>query len=224
MLVLTILMIAALLPVTSFGMPAGSASSQANTVSQPSGSSTKENDSSPKTSGSSGWQHPGFVVSKSQLDFVKTQVVAKAEPWSSALSKMLQDEDKYGKYVSTTRSSKAQATVKCGPTTNPDIGCTDERGDALAAWANALAGYVSGDENHTKNAISLMNKWSSMIKGKLPFSYYATYMRDANIFARSLTGQRNLANSMGRSLLGKSWRASQTYHQRSLERCRYCCV
>jgi len=121
----------------------------------------------PSPSGSfapSTWQHPGFVVSKSQLDFVKTQLSSKAQPWTAAYEKLLTDKDKYGVYTSADRTSKAVAAVKCGPVTNPDIGCTDERGDALAAWANALAGYVSGDEKYTKNAITIMNKWSHIVK------------------------------------------------------------
>ena len=58
--------------------------------------------------------------------------------------------------------------MKCGPTTNPDIGCTDERGDALAAWANALAGYATGEEKYTKSAVELMNKWSGVVKCMFP--------------------------------------------------------
>ncbi|KAK0109359.1 hypothetical protein ONS96_003176 [Cadophora gregata f. sp. sojae] len=111
------------------------------------------------------WVHPGYVVDKDQLDFVKGQVAGKAQPWTNAYNQMLKDSDKYGKYVSGTRTSETVSSVSCGPTTNPDIGCTEERGDALAAWANALAWYVSGDNNYAKNAIKLMNKWSYAIKG-----------------------------------------------------------
>lgn len=113
------------------------------------------------------WQHPGYVVDKAQLDFVKGQVANNAQPWTDAYNQMLKDKDSYGKYVSGTRTSETTATVSCGPTTKPDIKCTDERGDALAAWANALAWYVSGDTSYAKNAIGLMNKWSYVIKGKL---------------------------------------------------------
>jgi hypothetical protein len=112
------------------------------------------------------WQHPGYVASQSQLDFIKNKVATKAQPWTDAYNQMLKDSDKYGKYVSGTRTSQAAPTVSCGPVTNPDIKCTDERGDALAAWANALAWYVSGDSTYAKNAIGLMNKWSYTIKGK----------------------------------------------------------
>jgi len=118
------------------------------------------------------WQHPGFVVSKPQLDFVKSQLSSKSQPWTDAYNKMLGDEDKYGTYVSATRSSKARATVECGPVTNPDIGCTDERGDALAAWSNALAGYLTGNEEYTKNAIGYMNKWSKVVKSKFLGKFY----------------------------------------------------
>jgi hypothetical protein len=111
------------------------------------------------------WQHPGYVASQSQLDFIKNKVATKAQPWTDAYNQMLKDSDKYGKYVSGTRTSKAAPTVSCGPKTNPDIKCTDERGDALAAWANALAWYVSGDSTYAKNAVGLMNKWSYTIKG-----------------------------------------------------------
>jgi hypothetical protein len=89
------------------------------------------------------WQHPGYVINQSQLDFIKSKVACKAQPWTDAYIQMLRDGDKYGKYVSGTRTSQAAPTVSCGPVTNPDIKCTGERGDALAAWANALAWYVS---------------------------------------------------------------------------------
>jgi hypothetical protein len=120
------------------------------------------------------WQHPGYVVNKSQLDFIKGKVASKAQPWTDAYNQMLKDSDKYGKYVSGTRTSKAAPTVSCGPVTNPDIKCTDERGDALAAWANALAWYVSGDSGYAKDAIGLMNKWSYTIKGK--FEHKPSYL------------------------------------------------
>jgi len=204
MLLFTALIVTTLLPTGSFAIPAGLPSTEADALPKESVASAKAGHASQKSSGFSVWQHPGVVVSRSQLDFVKAKVAAKSQPWSSALSKMLTDEDKYGKYASAKRSSKAQATVKCGPTTNPDIGCTDERGDALAAWANALAGYISSDETHTKSAISLMNKWSSVIKGKFQLNGYFYYMRLAKFICRSLTGQCNLANSLGRCVVGES--------------------
>lgn len=78
---------------------------------------------------------------------------------------MLKDKDNYGNFVAGTRSSQATATVECGPSSHPDNGCTDERSDALSAYANALAWYISGNNAYAKSAIQLMNKWSYVIKG-----------------------------------------------------------
>jgi hypothetical protein len=120
------------------------------------------------------WVHPGYVVDRSQLDFIKGQVKAGAQPWSTAYEQMLKDSDQYGLYATGTSGRKSTPTsnVGCGPTTNPDYGCTDERGDALAAWANALAWYVSGDDKYAKNAISLMNRWSYVIQSGFAISPY----------------------------------------------------
>ena len=111
------------------------------------------------------WVHPGYVVSGAQLDFVKAQVAAGASPWTDAFNAMLGDSDQYGGYASGTRTSEATATVSCGPTSTPDIGCTDERGDALAAYAHALAWWISGTESYATYAIALMNKWSYVLEG-----------------------------------------------------------
>lgn len=151
------------LPLLVFSFPATPSNSSMPSI--PASETASPSGGSPfSTSAPSSWQHPGFVISKPQLDFVKSQLSGKAQPWTDAYNKMLGDKDKYGAYVSATRSSKARATVECGPVTNPDIGCTDERGDALAAWSNALAGYLTGNEEYTKNAILYMNKWSTVVK------------------------------------------------------------
>lgn len=94
------------------------------------------------SSAPSKWQHPGYVISQSQVHFAKSKVARKEQPWTDAYNHMMQDGDKHGKYVSGTRTSKAPPTLTCGPVTNTDIKCTDERGDALAAWANTLPGVL----------------------------------------------------------------------------------
>jgi hypothetical protein len=160
------------------------------------------------------WQHPGYVVSKSQLDFAKAQVQGKAQPWTAAYNKMLEDSDKYGKYATATRKSKATATVKCGPTTKPDIGCTDERGDALAAWANALAGYVSGDTTFTNNSVTIMNKWSHTIKGTR--IHLLSHLATPNSSYRTRSTKRHPTDCLGRRFMGENRRTCQTYIFRSM--------
>ncbi|HEX3854867.1 MAG TPA: alginate lyase family protein [Polyangiaceae bacterium] len=56
------------------------------------------------------------------------------------------------------------ATVECGPSSNPDIGCTDEKNDVIAAYSDALIWYYTGDQKHADKAIQIMNAWSAVLK------------------------------------------------------------
>ncbi|MFD8738214.1 alginate lyase family protein [Streptomyces sp. NPDC059618] len=103
--------------------------------------------------------HPGVTVSRGQLDFARTEVLAGAQPWKSAYDQMMAST-----YASLTRTPKPRATVECGSYSNPDNGCTDERQDAIAAYTDALAWYVTRDDRYAKKAIELMDAWSAVIK------------------------------------------------------------
>ncbi|MFF1452808.1 alginate lyase family protein [Streptomyces sp. NPDC058274] len=103
--------------------------------------------------------HPGVTVSKSQLDFTRTKVLAGTQPWKGAYDQMLAS-----KYASLTRTPAPRATVECGSYSNPNYGCTDEREDAIAAYTDALAWYITRDDRYAKKAIELMDAWSATIK------------------------------------------------------------
>ncbi|KAF4306358.1 putative secreted protein [Botryosphaeria dothidea] len=103
--------------------------------------------------------HPGVLVAKPQLDFVAGRVAASAEPWSSAYKAMKADPR-----ASLTRKPSPIATVECGPTSTPNIGCTAERQDALAAYAMALAWVVEKKSEYAQKAIEYMDAWSGVIK------------------------------------------------------------
>ncbi|MER6955407.1 alginate lyase family protein [Streptomyces sp. NPDC000618] len=103
--------------------------------------------------------HPGVTVSRAQLDFVRGKVDTAAQPWKGAFDQLLAS-----KYANLSRTPKPRAIVECGPYSNPDNGCTDEREDALAAYTDALAWYVTRDERYAKKAIELMDAWSGVIK------------------------------------------------------------
>ncbi|AZQ37946.1 hypothetical protein EJ357_34510 [Streptomyces cyaneochromogenes] len=103
--------------------------------------------------------HPGVTVSKGQLDFARSQVNAGAQPWKGAFDRMMA-----GKYADLNRTPKPRAVVECGSYSNPNYGCTDEREDAIAAYTQALAWYVTRDERHAKKAIELMDAWSAVIR------------------------------------------------------------
>ncbi|KAL8960835.1 MAG: hypothetical protein Q9193_002525 [Seirophora villosa] len=104
--------------------------------------------------------HPGVLVNKAQLDFVKAKVAARANPWYDAYNAMLAHP-----LASSTRSPNPFPTVACGSgSMNPSVGCREERQDALAAYANALAWYISGNRSYATKAISFMNAWARSIR------------------------------------------------------------
>ncbi|GAB1203747.1 hypothetical protein APSETT445_002386 [Aspergillus pseudonomiae] len=55
--------------------------------------------------------------------------------------------------------------VECGPYSDPDVGCKAERDDSLAAYANALAWAINGTEAYARQAIRIMDAYSSTIQG-----------------------------------------------------------
>lgn len=102
--------------------------------------------------------HPGVTVSKGQLDFTRDKVNAGAQPWKGAYDRMMAS-----RYADLNRTPKPRAVVECGSYSNPNHGCTDEREDAIAAYTQALAWYITRDERHAKKAIQLMDAWSGAI-------------------------------------------------------------
>ena len=105
------------------------------------------------------FKHPGVFVSRAQLDFVKAKVAESAQPWADAYTALLQDG-----LTSLTRKPKPRAVVECGSKSNPNNGCTDERQDALAAYALSLAWYISGDAKYAQKSISYMNAWAAALQ------------------------------------------------------------
>ena len=102
--------------------------------------------------------HPGVLDSKAQLDFVKAKVAAKAQPWTSAYDTMIGSS-----YASLSRTPTPYQVVECGPYSDPNIGCTNEREDAIAAYTDALAFYLSGNAAYAQESIKLMDAWSATI-------------------------------------------------------------
>jgi hypothetical protein len=102
--------------------------------------------------------HPGVLDSKAQLDFVKVKVAAKAQPWTSAYNAMIGSS-----YASLSRTPTPYQVVECGPYSDPNIGCTNERQDAIAAYTDALAWYLSGNAAYAQESIKLMDAWSATI-------------------------------------------------------------
>ncbi|MEU9988212.1 alginate lyase family protein [Streptomyces sp. NPDC048045] len=102
--------------------------------------------------------HPGVTVSQPQLDLARGKVLAGAQPWKGAYDQMTASP-----YADLNRTPRPRATVECGPYSDPNLGCTDEREDAIAAYADALAWYVTRDARYAQKAIQIMDAWSATI-------------------------------------------------------------
>ncbi|MFE3599208.1 alginate lyase family protein [Streptomyces sp. NPDC059142] len=103
--------------------------------------------------------HPGVNLNTAQLDFVRGKVQAGAQPWKSAYDAM-----EASRYASLSRTAKPRAVVECGSYSNPNNGCTDEREDAIAAYTDALAWYITRDDRYAQKAIQLMDAWSATLQ------------------------------------------------------------
>jgi hypothetical protein len=106
-----------------------------------------------------GFVHPGVLSDAGQLDFVKARIAAGAEPWKSALASAS------GSHLgSLSYQPTPFATVECGPYSNPDVGCSQEKSDAAAAYTHALLWYLTGQIAHAQTAIRVLDAWSSTVK------------------------------------------------------------
>jgi len=101
--------------------------------------------------------HPGILVNRAQLDFVKSKLGV--EPYKSAFA-----QTNTSRFGSLSYAPSPIAVVECGSFSNPDIGCTAEKNDATAAYTQALLWSLTGQEAHAKKAIEIMNGWSAVLK------------------------------------------------------------
>jgi hypothetical protein len=89
---------------------------------------------------------------------MREKVQAGSQPWKGAYDQMMASP-----YASLSRNPSPRQTVECGSYSQPDNGCTAERQDAIAAYTDALAWYVTQDEKYARKAIEIMDAWSSTI-------------------------------------------------------------
>jgi hypothetical protein len=93
---------------------------------------------------------PGALDGKAELDFVKTQIAAGAEPWTGHFNAMKSME-------SLTTAPSPQVTVDANTSA-----AEAARNDARRAYGNALAWYLTGDEAYAEQAILYLNGWADL--------------------------------------------------------------
>ena len=107
-----------------------------------------------------GFTHPGILVTRGELDFIRAKIAAGEEPWTSQLNKA-KNSSRYGRL---TWVAKPVPVLQCGNGgSTVDIGCTDAQEDALAAYTLSLIWYHTRDIAYANAAIAILNAWSSTL-------------------------------------------------------------
>ncbi len=106
-----------------------------------------------------GFVHPGILVSGGQLNVVRAKVAARAEPWTSLLSRA-----KTSRLGQLSWVAAPVAEMRCGAHDSPDVGCSRSRDDAAAAYTQALIWAYTGDRAYAANAIGILNAYASRLK------------------------------------------------------------
>jgi hypothetical protein len=107
----------------------------------------------------SGFIHPGVLVSAGQLEFVRDQIRANAQPWARAFDAMVASS-----YADLRWQPKAREVVECGYFSDPDHGCSDEWRDGVAAYTHALLWYFTGHEANAKKSVEILDAWSGTLR------------------------------------------------------------
>jgi hypothetical protein len=124
------------------------------------GTSAPQTNASAAESQSRSFRHPGVLSSREELDFIRKQVEAGAQPWKLAFDQM-----KSSACASLSYTAHPIAMVGCGAYSHPDIGCGAEKQDCVAACTHALLWYLTGNEAHARKSVEIMNAWSAVLKG-----------------------------------------------------------
>lgn len=100
--------------------------------------------------------HPGILHSSADLDRIKKNVHDGIEPWASAWKAF-----QANRYL--TKDYKPQPLETVGRGRGSE-GQTNISWDATAAYYNAIAWYVTGEEDYAKKAVEILNAWSYKCK------------------------------------------------------------
>jgi hypothetical protein len=123
------------------------------------------------TAESQTFQHPGVLVSRAQLDYVKIMVATHTEPFYSAFLKA--QNSNIGSLTYQPFGPPSDGFIKCGPTSNPNIGCSNADNDSSAAYLQSLLWYITGNQQYANNAITLLNLYGHNLKGYSTGSTYS---------------------------------------------------
>lgn len=101
--------------------------------------------------------HPGILVSREQLRFVKEH--QSQEPWSTSIRVAMADPLADKNYM-----PSARPIVDCGAYSNPDNGCSEEIRDAQAAYLQALLWSYTEDNAYAETVRRILNAWAATLE------------------------------------------------------------
>ena len=108
-------------------------------------------------------KHPGVLVSREQLNFIKRQVQEKKEPIYGEFQKAVASQ--YAALDYKLMGPPTTGIIECGSYSRPDHGCHAEDADASAAYLQAVLWWITGDHRYADNSIRIMNTYAQQLKG-----------------------------------------------------------
>ncbi len=99
------------------------------------------------------FKHPGLLNSKAELDFIKAEIKAGAEPWASSFDRL-----KKSGYGNLNWTPHPLALVDAN---GNDASIENE--DAKAAYAQALLWYITDDDAHAIKSAEILDAWSGQL-------------------------------------------------------------
>ena len=100
--------------------------------------------------------HPGLLHSAADLDRMKQNVMMNKEPWTSAWKDFLKSKWLSDKYVPRSLEIVGRGVGS--------VGQDNIQNDAAAAYYNAIAWSVSGNNKYARKAVNIINAWSHKLK------------------------------------------------------------
>jgi hypothetical protein len=100
--------------------------------------------------------HPGIDQTSADLSYMKSQVLAGAQPWKEAFERLKSRID-------LTVIIKPFAHVQRGPYGRPNIGGGELDRNVNMAYDCAILWYITDNKNYANKAIEILNTWSPVL-------------------------------------------------------------
>ena len=107
-------------------------------------------------------KHPGVLVSRQQLNFIRQQVKEKKQPIYGEFQKAVASP--YAALDYKLLGPPDTGVIDCGPYSRPDHGCHAEDTDASAAYLQAVLWWITRDHRYAANSIRIMNTYARQLK------------------------------------------------------------